>query len=96
MGWKGSLGLLIGLLAIALSIYLGLNSLSKTINSAKVDIISKIDSVSDRVPTKGDLIAITYAFSKTFSERREIRSEDIKEGYSLAKRFLPGHQSAIH
>ena len=49
MGWKGSLGLLIGLLAIALSIYLGLNSLSKTINTAKMDIISKIDSIRYRI-----------------------------------------------
>ncbi|MFQ6121412.1 MAG: hypothetical protein ACE5KE_16165 [Methanosarcinales archaeon] len=68
--------LLIGLLGIAVSVYFGLNGFSK-----------KFEELRKQVATKYDIIAVSYAFSKSSAEKRPMRFEDIKEGYELAEKW---------
>ncbi len=66
-----------GLIGVAVSIYFGLNGLTK-----------RITSLTERVATKYDILAMLYAFSKSSIERRPISVDYLKEGYELAKNLL--------
>ena len=84
MDWEILVGLLVGLLGIAISIFFGLNGLSKRI-ATKSDILAVRREIA---AVRRDILAALYAFSKSSNEKRAITLEDLKEGYSLAEKFL--------
>ncbi len=87
--------LLVGLASVAISIFFGLNGITKTLNKRfdKLDnrfdeLNRRLDELSRRAVSKEDLLAAIYAFSKSSREGRAVGIEDLKEGYELARDFF--------
>jgi len=85
----GALGITIGLILVAVSI-LAVGLMARERISEFTD---RLAILEEQIPiirrdTKRTIIAQEYAFSKAKSENRAITLEDLKEGHTLADKFM--------